>query len=109
MARRLGIGEYRGLRTPRHTFVRSLQGPWLLYDNETDPYQKHNLVKEASARPLLARFERMLDAKLKQAGDEFLPGASYVEKARAAHYREVTAPIGDITSPWGDWEATLKR
>ena len=50
----------------------------------------------------------MLDGKLKAAGDEFLPGARYVERAHAAHYREVTGPIGNLKSPWGDWEATLR-
>ena len=108
VVRRLGIGEYRGLRTPQYTFVRSLRGPWLLYDNKADPYQMHNLVGKPAARTLQARLERMLDAKLKKAGDEFLPGARYVERAHAAHYREVTAPIGSVKSPWGDWEATLK-
>ncbi len=43
-ARRWGFAEYRGLRTERHTYVRSIKGPWLLYDNASDPYQKQNLI-----------------------------------------------------------------
>ena len=39
-----GGREYRGIRTTRYTFVRDLQGPWLLYDNEIDPYQLDNLA-----------------------------------------------------------------
>jgi len=35
--RRKGGREYRGIRTARYTYVRSLQGPWLLYDNQEDP------------------------------------------------------------------------
>ena len=42
-ARRYGFAEYRGLRTERYTYVRSIHGPWLLYDNQADPYQMHNV------------------------------------------------------------------
>jgi arylsulfatase A-like enzyme len=104
--RRHGIAEYRGLRTPRHTYVRSIHGPWLLYDNQADPYQKQNLVGKGRYRDLQARLERMLDKKLKAAGDDFLPGARYVERANAQHYREVSAEVTRVKSPWGDWEST---
>jgi len=36
--------EWRGVRTKRHTYVRRVSGPWLLYDNEADPYQQENLI-----------------------------------------------------------------
>jgi len=103
--RRHGVAEYRGVRTPRYTFVRSIHGPWLLYDNQTDPYQKQNLLGKDRYRDLQARLERLLDKKLKSAGDEFLPGARYVERANAGHYREVNAEITRVKSPWGDWES----
>jgi hypothetical protein len=48
--RRKGGREYRGVRTPRSTYVRDLHGPWLLFDNQADPYQLHNLV--GRSRPL---------------------------------------------------------
>ncbi len=108
VVRRHGIAEYRGLRTPRHTYVRSIHGPWLLYDNKTDPYQMHNLVNQSAHRDLQSRMERILDRKLKSAGDEFLPGARYIERAKATHYREVSAQVGSAKSPWGDWESTWK-
>ncbi|MHC4751421.1 MAG: sulfatase family protein, partial [Planctomycetota bacterium] len=38
-----GGREYRGVRTRRYTYVRDLNGPWLLYDNKMDPYQLKNL------------------------------------------------------------------
>ncbi len=104
--RRHGCAEYRGLRTRRHTFVRSIHGPWLLYDNQEDPYQKRNLIGSARHRDLQARLERLLDQRLKAAGDDFLPGARYVERAHAQHYREVNAEVGSARSPWGDWQST---
>ena len=39
-----GGREYRGVRTDRFTYVRDLNGPWLLYDNVVDPYQMNNLL-----------------------------------------------------------------
>jgi hypothetical protein len=86
--------------------VRSIHGPWLLYDNQTDPYQKQNLIGNERHRDLQARLERMLHKKLKAAGDEFLPGSRYVERAGAQHYREVNAEVARVKSPWGDWEST---
>jgi arylsulfatase A-like enzyme len=35
---------YRGIRTPRYTYVRDSDGQWLLYDNVSDPYQMQNLL-----------------------------------------------------------------
>ena len=50
-----GVGgrSYRGLRTRRHTYVRALEGPWLLYDNEADPFQQDNLVGQPGQQDLL--------------------------------------------------------
>jgi arylsulfatase A-like enzyme len=106
VARRHGIAEYRGVRTPRYTYVRSIHGPWLLYDNQADPYQMHNLVSRPEHRDLEARLGRLLDGKLRAAGDEFLPGSRYIERANASHYREVNGTAGHARSPWDDWEST---
>ncbi len=75
-----GGREYRGLRTARHTYVRDLKGPWLLFDNETDPAQQHNLIGDPAAAELQATLDAQLTRRLKANGDEFLPGRAYVEK-----------------------------
>jgi arylsulfatase A-like enzyme len=106
-ARRHGFAEYRGLRTERYTYVRSIHGPWLLYDNQRDPYQMRNLCGAAEARDLQGRLDRALDARLRELKDEFLPAAEYVRRAGVGHYREVTMPVGQTRSPWGDWESTM--
>jgi arylsulfatase A-like enzyme len=85
VARRRGFAEYRGVRTPRHTYVRTIHGPWLLYDNQKDPYQMRNLIGKDNR--LQSRMERRLEGLLKAAGDEFLPVARYIERAQALHYR----------------------
>ena len=108
-ARRYGFAEYRGLRTAQHTYVRSIRGPWLLYDNHNDPYQMHNLIGKPEARQLQARLDRDLDAELKKRKDEFLPAAEYIRRAGLGHYREVNVKVGHHASPWGDWQPTLQQ
>lgn len=106
-ARRYGFAEYRGLRTARYTYVRSIQGPWLLYDNQADPYQKRNLIGVPEGKELAGRLSGQLDAELKRRKDEFLPAARYVERIGVGHYAEVNATVGRHVSPWGDWESTM--
>jgi arylsulfatase A-like enzyme len=101
-----GIAEYRGVRTARYTYVRSIHGPWLLYDNERDPYQKQNLVNTQGA--LRSRLDRRLDGLLREAGDAFLPGQRYLERAKATHYGAANNKVGQTKSPWGDWESNWK-
>jgi arylsulfatase A-like enzyme len=106
-ARKHGFAEYRGLRTPRYTYTRSIKGPWLLYDNQADPYQMHNLIGKSEAKELQVRMERELVAELKRRKDDFLPGATYLERAGLSHYKEANVKVGRHPSPWGDWDSTL--
>ena len=106
-ARRYGFAEYRGLRGERYTYVRSIRGPWLLYDNQQDPYQKRNLCGLAESAELQAKLDLQLDAKLGELKDDFLPAEDYVDRAGVSHYREVNMKVGFTKSPWGDWQSTL--
>jgi arylsulfatase A-like enzyme len=107
-ARRYGFDAYRGLRTESHTYVRSIHGPWLLYDNRSDPYQMHNLCGRSEHKQLQAELDRALETRLRERRDDFLPAEEYVRRANAGHYREVIREVGYHRSPWGDWESTLK-
>ncbi len=75
-----GGREYRGIRTRRHTYVRDLDGPWLLFDNKKDPHQMQNLVDSPEAAPVLKKLEAMLSAKLAERADEFRPGEEYIKQ-----------------------------
>ena len=75
-----GGREYRGVRTRTHTYVRDLNGPWLLFDNQKDPYQLKNLADSPDHAALREDLEAMLTKKLKATRDEFLPGVKYIEK-----------------------------
>jgi len=75
-----GGREYRGIRTRRYTYVRDLKGPWLLYDDEKDPYQLNNLCSKPEHSELQSRLDSILCEKLKQTKDDFLPGWEYIKK-----------------------------
>lgn len=75
-----GGREYRGLRTRQYTYVRSLDGPWLLFDNLADPYQLTNLVNQPAAHQVRAELDALLERKLADRGDRFLPGGQYIEQ-----------------------------
>ncbi len=72
--------EYRGLRTRRYTYVRTLEGPWLLYDNNEDPYQLNNLIDNPTYSRLQQDLDVHLQQKLDAMRDEFLPGMDYIRK-----------------------------
>ena len=78
--RKQGGREYRGIRTRRYTYVRDLQGPWLLYDNEKDPYQLTNLCNQPEHVKLQKKLDEMLNRKLQETNDEFLSGWDYIRK-----------------------------
>ncbi|OGV86488.1 MAG: sulfatase [Lentisphaerae bacterium RIFOXYB12_FULL_60_10] len=75
-----GGREFRGIRTKRHTYVRSLDGPWLLYDNREDPFQLHNRVADPAFEGIRLALEDRLQAGLKARNDSFLPGSEYVRR-----------------------------
>jgi len=72
--------EYRGLRTRRYTYVRTLEGPWLLYDNHEDAYQLNNLIDNPAYNQLQQDLDAWLQRKLDAMGDEFLTGMDYIRK-----------------------------
>ena len=78
--RAAGGREYRGLRTKRYTYARDLNGPWLLYDNEKDPYQLKNLIDTAEYRETAEKLDKRLTELLEERGDKFLPGSEYIRK-----------------------------
>lgn len=75
-----GGREFRGIRTDRYTYVKDLIGPWLLYDNQIDPFQQTNLVNLPQHKDLQNSMEKILSSKLKQTKDEFLPADYYMTK-----------------------------
>mgnify|MGYP006280535197 FL=1 len=66
-----GGRPYRGIRTRRCTFVRDRNGPWLLFDNDADPFQQTNLVNTSSAAAMQERLDSELHRILSAQHDGF--------------------------------------
>lgn len=71
---------WRGVRTGRHTYARWLQGGALLFDNEADPYQQHNLACAPASQPLLGELEAELQGWLARLGDKFMSGEAHLRE-----------------------------
>jgi arylsulfatase A-like enzyme len=76
-----GGREYRGVRTVRYTYCRDLNGPWLLYDNEADPYQLVNLINQPDCASLQRRLDNRLNELLAQRKDAFLSGPELIARS----------------------------
>lgn len=104
--RRCGFDEYRGVRTGRYTYVRTVRGPWLLYDNTRDPLQLVNRIEDQDYARIREDLERELQAWMERLDDEFLEGAEYVRRAGLEHYFEVNEPLGFCESESRSWRST---
>jgi arylsulfatase A-like enzyme len=77
---RRGGKEWRGVRTARYTYVRDLNGPWLLFDNQNDPHQMDNLVDRSEYSALQNEMEEKLNRKLGETNDDFVNGMDYIRR-----------------------------
>ena len=89
--------EWRGVKTERHTYVRTREGPWLLYDDEADPDQLENLADRDDQASLRATLDGMITQWLDRTGDRFLSAADHL-----AHYGIEVGPHGSVPYTDGD-------
>ena len=68
-----GLIEWRGVRTAEATYAANLRGPWLLYDNRTDPYQERNLVDAPEGAALQQHLVREMEWWLAETSDVLEP------------------------------------
>jgi arylsulfatase A-like enzyme len=102
-----GFDVWRGVRTTTHTYVRAIEGPWLLYDNVADPYQMHNLSNKPEARAIQQQLDQEVVTWRKKLDDKFQPGQVYLHEHGLTNYFETKSPIGHYSSPWNDWASTM--
>jgi arylsulfatase A-like enzyme len=85
-----GMPEWRAVRTHRHTYVERPSDvehepgrgiPWLLFDNDADPYQQTNLVEQARSAPLAGAMRARLADWLSRTNDPFHDGAGTLADA----------------------------
>jgi arylsulfatase A-like enzyme len=60
---------WRGVRTRRYTYARFKQQPWVLYDNQQDPFQMKNLVEDSGQSGRIAEFDRAIQEYMRRTGD----------------------------------------
>jgi hypothetical protein len=73
------IRPYRGIRTRTHTYVRDRTGPWLLYDNERDPWQLENLIDSHGSKSIPPELEQELERWLERTDDRFEDTDYYID------------------------------
>ena len=104
---------FRGVRTNRYTYAFRVkgeyqeEGPWLLFDNQNDPYQMNNLIDDPSMAAVRKELEGMLSDWLKKANDPFhsdLNGDGKVDFkdfcTLADHWVSDTADLKTVTQRW---------
>jgi len=64
--------RFRGIRTPRWTYAVQADGPWLLFDNQADPYQLDNLVAAPDHARTRSELADQIAAWLVAAEDPFV-------------------------------------
>jgi len=73
---------WRGIRTPRYTYARTdpgrfphlSEGGWLLFDDETDPYQLRNRLYDPDYADARAECEHLVDEFIARTDDPFAAG-----------------------------------
>jgi hypothetical protein len=98
-----GMKAYRGVRTMQYTYARNEHGPWLLFDNHNDPFQKNNLIQSSSnAKKLLTDLDDLLHQKLKQRGDKFETSDQIIEQYQLIDHVKKTGLGSSLTweNPW---------
>ena len=80
---------WRGVRTDRHMYARTQEGPWVLYDLEDDPYERENLADDPAHAALRERMEAKLAGWMKRTGDSWANDsmASVEDKGRLYRFR----------------------
>lgn len=72
--------EYRGVITDRYTYVRTIDAPWLLYDNDQDPYQMNNLIDSPQHAATRTHLDALMTGHMERIADIFLPREAYYEQ-----------------------------
>lgn len=76
--RRRPLQEYRALRSSRYTYVRGLDGPQCLFDDDRDPLQMNNLIADPGQAAIRDDHDRRLREQLARIRDDFRPAAAHI-------------------------------
>jgi len=92
----MGGRACRGVRTKRYTYVRNIEdGPWLLYDNDEDPYQMKNLCGDPAYTEIQASLEATLQQWLEKLDDDCPKDVELIERWGYEVNEHLTAPYAN--------------
>jgi arylsulfatase A-like enzyme len=74
---KFSFGEWRGVITEKYTYARFRENPWVLYDDENDPYQLENLIDNGD---LVGELDKELTKWLEKLNDPFETSYDVAEK-----------------------------
>ncbi len=77
--------EWRGVVTHTHTYARTREKAWILYDDNADPLQTDNLANDPAHAALQGRLDAELQEWLVRTRDPFEPSAAVAEKYCPGH------------------------
>lgn len=73
--------EYRAIKTARYTYVKTPDGPSMLFDNENDPLQMNNLVGDSDYAEIQEELDKQLMDELGRIGEtEVRPREYFLKK-----------------------------
>jgi arylsulfatase A-like enzyme len=64
-----GVRPWRGVRTERYMYAELEGAPWVLFDNQEDPFQMANLVRDPGRAALRAKLQAETKRWREKAGD----------------------------------------
>ena len=90
--------EWRGVRTPTHTYARWLDGTVELHDRRADPLEMENLAGRDGHRELEAGLEDRMQHLMARRGDTFVPCTEWKDWFDAQR-RVVKNAYGELSPP----------
>ncbi len=78
---------WRAVRTRRVLYARTEEGPWLLYDLGTDPYELRNLAKQPAHEAIRDRMEARLTDWMARVGDSWATNSMEPVEDKGRLYR----------------------
>jgi hypothetical protein len=100
----------RGVVTATHTYAATTEGPWLLYDDQNDPFQRNNLITWSNRDnpgvvPLQQTMQKKLEYWLERTGDAFEDGGVLNDRYQPGHTGGVLPLERDPFFPYEDTQS----
>jgi arylsulfatase A-like enzyme len=91
---------FRGVVTRDYTYAATREGPWCLFDDKKDPFQRHNLISWAARdKPEVVALQREMQAKvdawLARTDDPFEDGDTVSDRYQPGHKNGVLPQVPD--------------